>query len=72
MIKKFYFFKIFFKISSSSIPLIGVLHIEVRCMPSKSIELRGFLVSFFYFFEKKKLNYTKNFIFKFLFFKDNV
>lgn len=33
-------------ISSSSIPLTGYLNIQVRCMPSKSIELRGFLTMF--------------------------
>lgn len=30
-------------ISSSSIPLTGVLFVTVRCMPSKSIELKGFM-----------------------------
>jgi actin-binding protein anillin len=33
-------------ISSSSIPLTGVLHVNVRCMPSKSIELKGFMSLF--------------------------
>ncbi len=33
-------------ISSSSIPLTGVLFVTVRCMPSKSIELKGFMVSY--------------------------
>lgn len=33
-------------ISSSSIPLTGVLFVTVRCMPSKSIELKGFMVIF--------------------------
>lgn len=33
-------------ISSSSIPLTGVLYVNVRCMPSKSIELKGFMSVF--------------------------
>ena len=33
-------------ISSSSIPLTGSLFVNVRCMPSKSIELKGFMTLF--------------------------
>ncbi len=33
-------------ISSSSIPLTGTLFVNVRCMPSKSIELKGFMTLF--------------------------
>ncbi|RNA07512.1 actin-binding anillin-like isoform X2 [Brachionus plicatilis] len=33
-------------ISSSAIPLSGVLFVNVRCMPSKSIELKGFMSVF--------------------------
>jgi len=33
-------------ISSSSIPLTGILLVNVRCMPSKSIELKGFMTLF--------------------------
>ena len=33
-------------ISSSSIPLSGLLFVNVRCMPSKSIELKGFMSVF--------------------------
>lgn len=33
-------------ISSSSIPLTGILYVNVRCMPSKSIELKGFMSLF--------------------------
>ncbi len=37
---------IILKISSSSIPLTGLLFVNVRCMPSKSIELKGFMTLF--------------------------
>ncbi|CAF0892451.1 unnamed protein product [Brachionus calyciflorus] len=33
-------------ISSSSIPLSGVLYVNIRCMPNKSIELKGFMSVF--------------------------
>ncbi|CAF1025595.1 unnamed protein product [Brachionus calyciflorus] len=33
-------------ISSSSIPLTGLLYVNIRCMPSSSVELKGFM-SFF-------------------------
>jgi actin-binding protein anillin len=33
-------------ISSSSFPLTGLLYVSLRCTPSKSIELRGFITLF--------------------------
>jgi actin-binding protein anillin len=44
--KDIYTNKFKLSISSSSIPLTGLIFVNVRCMPSKSIELKGFMTIF--------------------------